>query len=262
MDVVVVLPTFNEVASLESVVTRIVEGGFCALVVDDGSPDGTGHLADQLARRLAGVSVVHRAAKEGLGPALAAGFAAAHRAGASIIVQMDADGSHDPSELPELVGAIDGGAGMVIGSRYIQGGSSDGLSFSRSLLSRGGNVYARLALGLSVKDATSGFRAYRPAVLKALQPATATAHGYGFQIEMTWRAHELGIQIDEVPITFRPREHGSSKMGIAIPTEAAVLVAGWGLRRLLGNVRSAPAPPATAASDPPAATQGSATHDR
>ena len=231
-----ILPTFNEAATLESVVNGIAAHGAGILVVDDGSPDGTGDLADELAASLPAVSVLHRPRKEGLGPALAAGFAAALGSGASIVGQMDADGSHDPAELPDLVAAVDAGAGMAIGSRYIPDGSSTGLARTRALLSRLGNAYARVALGISVRDATSGFRIYRREVLAILEPSSAIAQGYACQIEMTWRAQRSGVRIAEVPITFHARREGSSKMSPLIPLEAAALVTRWGLSRLTGTV--------------------------
>ncbi len=237
MDVLVVVPTYNEASTLESVVAGIVAQGYGVLVVDDASPDGTGTLADRLAGAQPVVTVLHREAKDGLGRALTAGFHHALTTGASIVCQMDADGSHDPAELPKLVAAIDAGAAVAVGSRYIPGGDGTGLAPSRSLLSRLGNLYARLVLGFGVRDATSGFRAYRADVLGALAPATAVAQGYAFQIEMAWRAHRGGLRIEEVPITFRPRRGGSSKMRISIPLEALWLVTGWGFGRLVAAVR-------------------------
>ncbi len=237
MDVLVVVPTYNEASTLESVVAGIVAQGYGVLVVDDASPDGTGTLADRLAGAQPVVTVLHREAKDGLGRALTAGFHHALTTGASIVCQMDADGSHDPAELPKLVAAIDAGAAVAVGSRYIPGGDGRGLAPSRSLLSRLGNLYARLVLGFGVRDATSGFRAYRADVLGALAPATAVAQGYAFQIEMAWRAHRGGLRIEEVPITFRPRRGGSSKMRISIPLEALWLVTRWGFGRLVAAVR-------------------------
>ncbi len=237
MDVLVVVPTYNEAPTLEAVVAGVVAQGYGVLVVDDASPDGTGALADRLAGAHAAVAVMHRDAKEGLGRALTAGFHHALTTGASIVCQMDADGSHDPAELPRLVAAVDGGADVAIGSRYVRGGDGGGLAPSRSLLSRFGNLYARLVLGFGVRDATSGFRAYRSDVLGALAPATAVAQGYAFQIEMAWRAHRGGLRIVEAPITFRPRAGGSSKMRLAIPLEALWLVTRWGLARLAGAFR-------------------------
>ncbi len=235
MDVLVVLPTYNEAATLEAAVTGIVAQGAGVLVVDDASPDGTGALADRLAERHPAVGVEHRAAKDGLGRALAAGHAVALAAGPAVVCQMDADGSHDPADLPRLVAALDEGADLAIGSRYVPGGSSAGLTTGRSLLSRFGNAYARTLLGLGVRDATSGFRAYRADALDRLDLASAVAQGYAFQIESTYRAHRLGLGTVEVPITFRAREGGSSKMSPRIPLEAMALVTWWGLRRLTGR---------------------------
>lgn len=224
-----VVPTYNEVTTLEAVVDGILAHGAGVLVVDDASPDGTGRLADRLAVEHPSVSVLHRTRKDGLGRALAAGFAAA--AGADLIAQMDADGSHDPGELSRLLAAIDGGADLAIGSRYVPGGAATGLSRWRALLSRGGNAYARRMLGLTVRDATSGFRVYRAEALAALVPSDAIAQGYAFQVEMAWRAEQAGFRVVEVPITFQPRRHGASKMRLGITLEALALVTRWGLTR-------------------------------
>ncbi len=258
VDVLVVVPTYNEAASLEAIVSGIAANGYGVLVVDDDSPDGTGRLADRLAGTHPALAVLHRPRKEGLGRALAAGFATAGESGAAVICQMDADGSHDPAELPRLVAAVDAGADVAIGSRYVAGGDGAGLAPSRSVLSRLGNRYARVALGLGVKDATTGFRAYRAGILADLDPATAVAQGYAFQIEMAWRAHRAGYRVAEVPITFRPRVGGSSKMSVAIPLEALWLVTRWGVRRLLrlrlDGSRRVPDAQRPARHDPPADT--------
>ncbi len=235
-DVLVVLPTYNESANLEAIVVAIRAQGASVLVVDDGSPDGTGELADVIAAADDGVEVLHRTTKEGLGPAYAAGFARALTVGAEVICEMDADFSHDPAALPALVSAIDAGAGLAIGSRYVPGGATEGWPFHRRWLSRGGNVYARALLGSSVRDMTAGFRAFRADVLAGLQPDRCEASGYGFQIEMAWRAGIAGVTITEVPITFRERVAGSSKMDFRIALEAIRLVTRWGWGRMRGRL--------------------------
>ena len=235
-DVLVVLPTYNEADNLRSIVTAIRAEGPSVLVVDDGSPDGTGRLADELATEDEGVGVLHRTAKEGLGPAYAAGFARALASGAGVVCEMDADFSHDPGALPSLIRAVDEGAGLAIGSRYVPGGGSEGWPWHRRLLSRGGNIYARLALGAPLHDMTSGFRAFRADVLAALEPDTCEASGYGFQIEMAWRACLASVPIAEVPITFRERVAGASKMDTPIAVEAIRLVSKWGWGRIRGRL--------------------------
>jgi len=239
MNPVVVLPTFNEIGTLESIVAGIVAQGADVLVVDDASPDGTGALADTLADRLPGVSVLHRPTKVGLGPAYVAGFERALGAGAEVVCEMDADGSHDPTQLPRLLGAVAAGAGLAIGSRFVSGGSFNGIPMRRRWLSRLGNIYSRVSLGLPIGDATSGFRAYDAAVLRAALVEPTVADGYAFQIEMAWRVHRAGVQIEEVPITFRGRTHGRSKLELRTVTEAFGLVTRWSLSRLRRRERPA-----------------------
>ncbi len=212
--------------------------GFRVLVVDDGSPDGTGAIADEHAGRDPMVSVLHRTAKEGLGKAYAAGFDRAIEDGARIVVEMDADFSHDPADLPRLVAAVERGADLAIGSRYVPGGATPDWPLARRLISRGGNRYARLMLGLRTRDATAGFRAFRASRLAGLPYREAQASGYGFQVEMAWRAEQAGLEVVEVPITFRDRTEGTSKMSGRIVVEAMVLVTRWGLGRLARAVRS------------------------
>jgi len=230
--VTVVIPTYNERENLSPIVAAVTGQGYRVLVVDDSSPDGTGDLADRIAAGDPLVTVIHRPAKEGLGPAYAAGFDRALGVGAEIIVEMDADFSHDPADLPRLVAAVEEGADMAIGSRYVRGGATPDWPVSRQAISRGGNLYARIMLGLPVKDATAGFRAMRSGALQTLPYRAAESSGYGFQVEMAWRAHQDGLTIVEVPITFRDRTRGTSKMGTAIVLEAMKLVTVWGLRRL------------------------------
>ena len=208
------------------------------LVVDDNSPDGTGEIAQELARDDPGCSVLHRKAKEGLGPAYAAGFDRALSSDAGVIIEMDADFSHDPSDLPRLVEAVEKGADLAIGSRYVPGGSTPDWPLLRQLISRGGNLYARIMLGIPIRDATAGFRAFAADALRNLPYTEAEASGYGFQVEMAWRAHSAGLEIVEVPIAFRDRTRGTSKMGPPIVFEAMRLVTLWGFGRLREALRS------------------------
>lgn len=233
--VVVVVPTYNERPNLADLVARIDTLGYRVLVVDDDSPDGTGEVADGLAATNPRVSVLHRNEKQGLGPAYAAGFDEALASGAEVIVEMDADFSHNPDDLPRLVAAIDGGADLAIGSRYVAGGSTPDWPLARRLISRGGNLYARRMLGIPVRDATAGFRAFRADTLRALPYRDARSSGYGFQVEMAWRAVTGGANVVEVPVEFRDRTRGTSKMSPGIVAEAMLLVTRWGLGRLIGR---------------------------
>ncbi len=234
-EVAVVIPTYNEAQNLEQIVQAVRAHGYGIVVVDDNSPDGTGDIADDLARHDENIHVVHRPRKLGLGPAYAEGFEAANQAGFAIICEMDADFSHDPGALPELINAVHEGADLAIGSRYVPGGSVPGWPLSRRLISRLGNWYARIMLSTPIADMTSGFRAYRAPLLQKLEPATCEASGYGFQVEMARRAHESGSSVVEVPITFRDRLRGDSKMSWRIALEAMKLVTLWGVRKRLGR---------------------------
>lgn len=233
--VTVALPTYNELENLSEIAEAITNHGYRLLIIDDNSPDGTGRLADELAAENQGIEVLHRAEKQGLGPAYAAGFDHALGAGAEIIIEMDADFSHDPADLPRLVEAIDGGADVAIGSRYVPGGSTPDWPASRRFISRGGNLYARTMLGIPIRDATAGFRAFTAEALGRLPYRSAEASGYGFQVEMAWRAHQNGLEVVEVPISFTDRTRGQSKMGPAIVAEAMWLVTLWGVGRLFGR---------------------------
>jgi dolichol-phosphate mannosyltransferase len=228
--VVVVIPTYNEAANLESIVGRLRAAVPEAhvLVVDDGSPDGTGDLADQLAGKDDQVHVLHRTEKAGLGAAYIAGFRTALADGFDVLVEMDADGSHAPEELPRLLTALRDGD-LVIGSRWVPGGETRNWPLSRQLISRGGNFYARTMLRFPVKDATAGFRAYRKIVLEQLKLDEIASQGYCFQIDLAWKTWREGFRVVEVPITFTERVLGSSKMSRSIVTEALWRVAGWGL---------------------------------
>ena len=228
----IVLPTYNEAENLEPIVTALlprlaaaaaseVSGGdHRVLVVDDASPDGTGRIADALAARHAAVEVLHRPAKEGLGPAYVAGFRRALAAGASLVLEMDADFSHDPADVPRLVaGAAD--ADLVLGSRYVDGGGVAGWGRLRRLVSRGGCLYARAVLRVPVRDLTGGFKCFRADALERLLRGGVRTDGYGFQIELTYRALRAGMRVREIPIVFSERRAGASKMTARIALEAA-----------------------------------------
>jgi dolichol-phosphate mannosyltransferase len=232
--VLVVLPTYNEQANIERIlqeVRRALPDGN-VLVVDDSSPDGTAEIATKIAESLGSIEVLVRPEKNGLGPAYRAGFKWGLARGYEAFVEMDSDFSHDPAALPQLVAAIEAGADVVIGSRYVPGGSIPAWSFSRRLLSRAGNVYANVLLGLGVQDSTAGYRVYRATTLEAIDLDTVRADGYGFQIEMTYRARGAGATIREVPIRFVDRLEGTSKMSTSTVTEALTLVTVFALQRL------------------------------
>lgn len=235
--VVVTLPTYNELENLPLIAPEIVAHGYRLLIIDDNSPDGTGRLADSLAADVPEITVLHREAKAGLGRAYAAGFDRALAEGADIVIEMDADFSHDPADLPRLVAALDDGADVAIGSRYVPGGATPDWPFHRQMISRGGNLYARTMLGIPIRDATAGFRAFTAEALRKLPYREAEASGYGFQVEMAWRAHQGGLNVAEVPISFRDRTRGTSKMGLPIVLEAMRLVTVWGLGRMFGSSR-------------------------
>ncbi|MCP2257520.1 dolichol-phosphate mannosyltransferase [Streptoalloteichus tenebrarius] len=234
--VLVVIPTYNERENIGPIVERLHAAVPAAhvLVVDDGSPDGTGELADEMAEADERVHVMHRTSKEGLGAAYIAGFRWALERDYGVIVEMDADGSHAPEELPRLLDALGrdgGGADVVLGSRYVPGGRVVNWPKHREWLSRGGNIYSRLALGARVSDITGGYRAYRRAVLEKIKLHNVASQGYCFQIDLGWRAIEAGFEVVEVPITFTERERGESKMSGNIVREALLRVTKWGLRR-------------------------------
>lgn len=234
-DVIVIVPTYNEAENLESIADAVRGHGYRLLVVDDDSPDGTGKIADTLVAADDGVAVLHRDTKAGLGKAYAAGFARALEMDGKILCEMDADFSHDPTDLPRLIAAVDAGADLAIGSRYVPGGGADDWPWHRKAISSGGNRYASLMLGIQVKDATAGFRAFRSDAIRRLRPETCDASGYAFQVEMAWRASEAGMTITEVPIRFRDREAGTSKMSPNIALEAMGLVTRWGWQRRFGK---------------------------
>jgi dolichol-phosphate mannosyltransferase len=217
-----VLPTYNEAANVEAFVAaaqaKLPEAARI-LIVDDDSPDGTGQIADRLAAGSEAVSVLHRPLKEGLGPAYIAGFRRALERGAGHVVEMDSDFSHDPAYLPRLLEAGQR-ADLAIGSRYVEGGGASDWSALRQAISRGGSAYARLVLGVEVRDLTGGFKCFRREVLEAIDLDTIHSRGYAFQVEMTYRAIQRGFSVVEVPIVFRERRAGTSKMGAAIVAEA------------------------------------------
>lgn len=238
--VTVVVPTYNERENLADLVAAVRAHGYRLLIVDDNSPDGTGDLADRLATSDPAIAVLHRAAKEGLGKAYAEAFDRLIDSGdADVIVEMDADFSHDPVDLPRLVAAVAAGADLVIGSRYVPGGETPDWPLTRRLISKGGNTYARLMLGVPIRDTTAGFRAFRAEALAGLPYRDTRASGYGFQVEMAWLAHRTGLTVVEVPVVFRDRTRGTSKMGTRIVIEAMWLVTVWGLGRLRRSVRLA-----------------------
>jgi dolichol-phosphate mannosyltransferase len=239
MEPLVVLPTYDEAENVATVLERIRAAvpGARVLVVDDGSPDGTADLAEQAGERLGAVDVLRREAKSGLGSAYRAGFRWGLDQGHDVLVEMDADLSHDPDDLPALLAAVDHGAELAIGSRYVPGGSIPDWSWHRRMLSRWGNRYAAGMLGLAVNDATAGFRAYRSTTLEAIDLDGVVADGYGFQIEMTYEVVGLGGRIVEVPISFSDRLRGESKMSSRIVVEALGLVTWWAVRDRVFRLR-------------------------
>ena len=228
-----ILPTFDEAENVERIV-RAATGvlaeacgadGYRVLVVDDSSPDGTGDIADRLARENSAVSVLHRPVREGLGPAYLAGFAHALEHDAAYVFEMDADFSHDPADLARLLAAVrDGGADLALGSRYVTGGGVTDWGLVRRCISRGGSIYAAAVLGLRLRDLTGGFKCFRADVLRAISLETIRSKGYAFQVELTYRAVRSGFRVVEVPITFRDRRLGRSKMSWRIAGEAMLLV--------------------------------------
>ena len=252
----VVIPTYNERENIAAIVSRVRTAVPAAsvLVVDDSSPDGTGVIADELAAADASVRVLHRTEKNGLGAAYLDAFAWALAEGFDPIVQMDADGSHQPEQLGRLLDALAAGpaagdppADLVIGSRWIDGGSIENWPRRRQWLSRGGSAYARWVLRLPTRDATAGYRAFRADALRRIRLDDVHTRGYGFQVDMLWHAREAGLVVVEVPVTFVERERGRSKMSAGIVIEAMMRVTGWGIRSRLG--RGLPQPASSNGSD-------------
>lgn len=232
-----VIPTYNEALNIADVVTRVRRSTPTVdiIIVDDSSPDGTGRIADDLAADDPQVSVVHRRAKEGLGAAYLHGFRVALDAGYDVIGEMDADGSHQPEQLPRLLAAIET-SDLVIGARWIPGGSVVNWPLSRELLSRGGNLYTRLLLGIRVRDATAGFRLFRRATLETIGLESIQALGYVFQVELAYRTLRAGLRVTEVPIEFVERVRGDSKMSGRVAVESLRRVTLWGLRERAGRL--------------------------
>jgi dolichol-phosphate mannosyltransferase len=228
---VVVLPTYNEAENVGPILRAIRDAAPTTdvLVVDDNSPDGTGRLAETVGAEVGGVEVVHRAGKNGLGSAYREGFARVLADGYDVIVSMDADFSHDPRQIPDFIGAIENGADVVIGSRYVTGGGTTDWPVHRQLLSKWGNAYTRTILGVPARDCTSGYRAYRATALAAIDPTSTAAEGYAFLTELVRRLTKNRVRVVERPIIFRDRTRGKSKMSGRIIVESMVLVTRWGL---------------------------------
>ena len=236
----VIIPTYNERENIEPITERLFAAVPTAdlLVVDDGSPDGTGKIADAMAEADPRVHVLHRDTKAGLGAAYVAGFDWGLDRDYDVLVEMDADGSHAPEELPRLLTALSR-ADLVLGSRYVPGGEVKNWPRSRELLSRGGNVYTRLALGVRLHDATGGYRAFRREVLESIDYAAVASQGYCFQVDLAWRSVRAGYRVVEVPITFAERERGESKMSGSIVREALWRVTEWGVDHRTQQLRAA-----------------------
>jgi dolichol-phosphate mannosyltransferase len=233
---VVCLPTYNERENLEPMLRALGEQGVRVLVIDDSSPDGTGELADRLAAELDYVGVLHREHKEGLGPAYLAGFKEVLAGDAQLVLEMDCDFSHDPKDVPRLIAAVDEGADVALGSRYTPGGGVRNWGLLRRIISAGGSFYARIILGVGIRDLTGGFKCYRREVLESIDLDAVKSKGYAFQIETTYRALRKGFSVVEVPITFVDRVVGGSKMSRAIVLEAVWKVPLLKLAALLGRI--------------------------
>jgi dolichol-phosphate mannosyltransferase len=239
MRATVCLPTYNELENLEAMVRALgghLREGDRVLVIDDASPDGTGELADRLAAELPFVGVLHRAAKEGLGPAYIAGFRRALDDGAELVLEMDCDFSHDPADVPRLIAAAEDGADLVLGSRYVPGGAIPNWGALRRFISLGGNIYAQIMLQSRLRDLTGGFKCFRAQVLRTVDLGAIGSKGYAFQIETTYRVVRAGFRVAEVPISFSDRELGHSKMSKAIVAEAVWKVPLLRLRALTGRL--------------------------
>ena len=240
MNVAVIIPTYNDAQNIAWIVGRVRNSvpQATVLIVDDASPDGTGDIADELAAGDSAVRVLHRAGKEGLGAAYRAGMRWALERGHDVVVEMDADGSHRPEELPRLLDALST-ADVIVGSRWVPGGGVIGWPLWRKFISRGGSAYARFALGVPVRDMTGGYRAFTAEALERIDLDGVLSQGYCFQIDMLWHAQVAGLRIKEVPITFPERERGNSKMSSGIVVEAMLRVTGWAIGSLPARLRRA-----------------------
>jgi dolichol-phosphate mannosyltransferase len=257
-----ILPTYNEAENIEAIVLAAAEAlagapceGFRVLIVDDGSPDGTGQIAERLAAEHPWMQVLHRTIKEGIGPAYLAGFRHALEHGASFVLEMDSDFSHDPADLARLLQAVADGADLALGSRYVPGGAVSDWGLLRRLVSEGGSTYARIVLGLAVRDLTGGFKCFRREVLQAIHFGGVRSQGYAFQVELTYRAVRAGFRVIEVPIVFRDRQRGQSKMSWRIAAEAMWLVPQLRLGRQPPPAPVMPAPPAPGVEAIPASSE-------
>ena len=230
--VLVIIPTYNELDALPLILSRVQNSVPTVeiLIVDDNSPDGTGGIADQWVSENPGIHVMHRLGKGGLGAAYLAGFAWGLQQGFDVLVEMDADGSHQPEQLPSLLAALEY-SDLVLGSRWVKGGGTENWSKNRELLSKGGNYYTKVMLGIDIDDSTGGYRAFKASVLRSLDLHEVASQGYCFQVDLAWRAKQRGFVVTEVPITFVEREVGSSKMSRKIVTEALWRVTVWGVDR-------------------------------
>lgn len=241
--ILVIIPTYNEIENVGRITARVRAAVPEAhiLIADDNSPDGTGDEADRLAAGDPNLQVLHRKGKEGLGAAYLAGFRWGIDRGYDVLVEMDADGSHQPEQLPRLLTALRGGADLALGSRWVPGGEVVNWPKSREFISRGGSMYSRLMLGVPIRDVTGGYRAFRKQTLLGLGMSQVASQGYCFQVDLAWRTVRAGFTVVEVPITFVEREFGASKMSRNILVEALFRVTGWGISNRLGRV-SAPVP--------------------
>ena len=230
--VLVIIPTYNELDALPLILSRVQNSVPTVeiLIVDDNSPDGTGGIADQWVSENPGIHVMHRLGKGGLGAAYLAGFAWGLQQGFDVLVEMDADGSHQPEQLPSLLAALEY-SDLVLGSRWVKGGGTENWSKNRELLSKGGNYYTKVMLGINIDDSTGGYRAFKASVLRSLDLHEVASQGYCFQVDLAWRAKQRGFVVTEVPITFVERQVGSSKMSRKIVTEALWRVTVWGVDR-------------------------------
>jgi len=228
----VIIPTYNELDALPLILSRVQNSVPTVeiLIVDDNSPDGTGGIADQWVSENPGIHVMHRLGKGGLGAAYLAGFAWGLQQGFDVLVEMDADGSHQPEQLPSLLAALEY-SDLVLGSRWVEGGGTENWSKNRELLSKGGNYYTKVMLGIDIDDSTGGYRAFKASALRSLDLHEVASQGYCFQVDLAWRAKQRGFVVTEVPITFVEREVGSSKMSRKIVTEALWRVTVWGVDR-------------------------------